>query len=107
MENNKQDFIELYEKHKCLVSTACAHAKISRQTFYNWIKNDSEFKENIELLDQQLIDWAEEQLYNKVKDGDTHSIFFLLKAKAKKRGYGDEVQENKFVFKVKIQKRDE
>ena len=62
---------------------------IARQTYYNWIKNDLEFKEKIKTIEpkERFLDFLEGKLVEKINNGDTSSLIFALKTKAKSRGY--------------------
>jgi hypothetical protein len=105
VDNNKKQFLKSLEEAYGIISTACNNQHISRQTFYNWKKDDPEFAEAVEDINQAAIDHVESKLMEKVNGvtigkydnegelstyelppSDTAIIFFL-KCKAKKRGY--------------------
>jgi len=105
VDNNKKEFLKSLEEAYGIISTACNNQHISRQTFYNWKKDDPEFAEAVEDINQAAIDHVESKLMEKVNGvsaitynakgepnvydlppSDTAIIFFL-KCKAKKRGY--------------------
>ena len=89
MELKKKSFIEAFEKSFGNVSQACRSVGITRATFYNWKNDDPEFLEALEAIEPQevFVDFAENALAKKIKDGDTTAIIFALKTKGKKRGY--------------------
>lgn len=72
-----------------LISPACEAAGISRQMFYIYMKDDPEFKREVEEIDDYVLDYVENQLFKKIKEGSEKSIHFHLRNKGKKRGYGD------------------
>lgn len=88
------------------VSHSCNQVGISRQTHYNWLETDSEYKQEIENAKESAIDFVEGKLFEKIngvsiqtgfdKEGnpivydvppsDT-AIIFYLKTIGKRRGY--------------------
>ena len=88
------------------VTRSCEAVDIARQTHYNWLKDDPEYKEAVEAIDEAAIDHVESKLFERI-DGVTVSkgvnevgeaivydvppsdtaIIFYLKTKGKKRGY--------------------
>jgi hypothetical protein len=85
----KKAVVEAYIKSFGNVSTTCKSTGITRQTFYNWLKNDEDFKTAIENsgAEDYFLDFLESKLTEKINSGDTTCIIFALKTKAKKRGY--------------------
>jgi hypothetical protein len=83
----KEIFLEVFRNNAVNISSACKKAGIYRNTFYLWCKKDSKFKEQVDDIKEELIDFAESQLMEKIKSGDTTSLIFFLKTKGKSRGY--------------------
>jgi hypothetical protein len=96
MDLKKQSFIEAYQKSFGNVSQSCKASGISRQTFYNWKEEDSEFLSEIVNVEPEevFIDFAENALAKKISEGDTTAIIFALKTKGKKRGYVERQEFN-------------
>jgi transposase-like protein len=71
------------------VTDTCQAIGISRQTFYEWLRTDEEFKGAIDSAepDEVFVDFAENALISRIKEKDTTAIIFALKSKGKKRGY--------------------
>jgi Fe-S cluster biosynthesis and repair protein YggX len=90
---DKKEFLKILEKKACNLSAACKAANISKQTFYNWCKNEK-YLQLVEEVKESLIDFVEAKLLENVNDNKEASIFFFLKTKAKHRGYVERV-ENK------------
>jgi len=101
---NKQRLLEALEASLGIVSTACQSANISRQTHYNWMRDDELYREAVEELADVALDFAESQLMRKIrgvliqketdglpavfeKEPSDTAIIFYLKTKGKKRGY--------------------
>ena len=72
-----------------IVTFACEKVKLSRQTFYRWYRDDAEFKERVDAINELQIDVAEASLLKKIQKGDTTAIIFYLKTKGKDRGYSE------------------
>lgn len=106
-EHNKKAVIEALEKSLGIVSTACKAAGVGRTQFYTWVKEDADFKKQVDEIEGVALDYVESKLFEKI-DGvyinqghdneneearvykvppsDT-AIIFYLKTKGKKRGY--------------------
>lgn len=95
------EYLNILDKHRGLVTYACNEYGIDVQTHYNWMK-DPEFAQKVKDINEKVIDWVERKLYDNVDKLDNHSIFFYLKAKAKRRGYGEDKQDNNFTFNIKL-----
>jgi hypothetical protein len=70
-----------------VVSTACESAGISRQTHYNWIASDEEYKQEVDALNERTVDYAESHLFKLIKNGNPAATIFYLKTKGRNRGY--------------------
>lgn len=105
-DENKRRLLIALEKHLGIVSYACEEAKISRKTFYQYCREDADFKETVEEINELAIDLAESQLLKKIKEGSEKSIHFYLRYRARKRGYTDNVDitsgGEKIVSEIKI-----
>jgi len=85
--NKKKLFLEAFEKNAGNISLSCKAIGISRKTFYQWLKNDEKFKEEVEAVEESFLDFTESMLKKKIKAGDNTAILFYLKTKGKSRGY--------------------
>jgi len=67
------------------VSTACKTFDISRQTIYRWRREDKEFdlemNEALDEGDQFMNDFAENQLKQKIKEGDIRANIYYLSSR--------------------------
>ncbi|QDP63186.1 MAG: hypothetical protein Unbinned5930contig1000_29 [Prokaryotic dsDNA virus sp.] len=84
---SKELFLENFEQSLCNVSACCKRVGISRNTFYTWKKEDEDFREKCEEIEESLLDFAETMLFKKIRDGGTPELLFFLKTRGKKRGY--------------------
>jgi hypothetical protein len=81
-------FIETYQKNLCNVSKTCKVTKVSRTMYYEWLRHDEAFKFQIENSEIHQVEFVEDALLKKIKEGSDSSIQFYLKTKGKKYGYG-------------------
>lgn len=87
--DKKKEFIEVYKTTLGIVSQACEKVGISRTTFYEWCKEDANFKAKAEEINEMQIDFVESQLLQNIKKKDTNACIFYLRTKGRKRGYTD------------------
>lgn len=83
----KKAMIEALIKSLGVVTTAAKLAGIDRTTHYNWLKEDDDYKAQVESIEDIAIDFAESKLHSQIEKGDTTATIFYLKTKGKKRGY--------------------
>jgi len=101
----KKAMIEALEKCLGIVSDAVKIVGIDRSTHYDWLKNDPNYKNEVEGIDNVSLDFVESKLFERIRgvemgkngiDGepitytlppDTTAIIFYLKTKGRKRGY--------------------
>ena len=79
--------IEALEKSLGVVTTACKTVGISRQTHYEWLREDGQYRDAVEDISDVALDFAESQLHKQIQSGEVSSTIFYLKTKGKKRGY--------------------
>jgi len=69
------------------VSAAVKQTGIGRTTHYKWYHEDENYKQAVDELDTVTLDFVEDKLLKKIKNGDRTCIIFFLKTKGKQRGY--------------------
>lgn len=89
---NKELLLEALEITLGIVTPACKEVGISRNQFYKYYNTDPEFKAAVDDINDITLDFVENQLLKKIKDGDTQSIMFYMKYKARKRGYTEKME---------------
>lgn len=87
IQKDKEKLLNSLKECSGIVTFACEKVGLSRQTFYRWYRDDSEFKERADAINELQIDIAEASLLKKIQKGDTTAIIFYLKTKGKSRGY--------------------
>ncbi len=90
-EKNKENLLKALEKSLGIVTPACKECGLSRETFYQYYKTDSEFKAKVDDINEVTIDFAENQLLKKIKEGSERSILFYMKYKGRLRGYQENI----------------
>jgi hypothetical protein len=83
----KKRMIQAMRKHLGNVTKCTDIVGIARSTHYDWMNSDPAYKAEIENIDDIVLDFVENKLYEKIEGGDTTAIIFQLKCKGKKRGY--------------------
>jgi hypothetical protein len=90
----KKAMIAALEQSLGIVTTACKSVGIERNTHYNWIKEDEDYKAAVDSIQDITLDFAESQLHKQIKDGEVTSTIFYLKTKGKKRGYIERIEND-------------
>ena len=89
----KKNFLKAFKKTMGVVAPACEKAGISRRTFYVWMDNDPEFKEDVKHVRESALDFAESKLLENINKNKETSIIFYLKTQGKSRGYVERVEQ--------------
>ena len=100
----KELFIKALTNNLGHITKACEASNIHRRTYYSWIDKDEQFKEDCDNVEAGLIDLAENELLEKIKDRKSPhqitAIIFFLKTKGKSRGYDE---KHKLEFSTPIE----
>lgn len=88
---NKEQLLVSLDKHLGLVTPACKEVGISRNQFYTYLRKDPQFKEAVDEIYERQVDFVENQLFKKIKDGSERSIIFYMKYKGRLRGYTESI----------------
>lgn len=87
-QQNKKLALEGMVRFRCIIYKACQYAGINRTTFYDYYRDDQDFKAAIDELSEAQIDEMEDSLSKKTKV-DTVANIFWLKCKGRKRGWNE------------------
>jgi len=87
----KEAMLKAMSKYRGIVTDSCKAANVPRRTYYQWMEDDPEFREAIEDIAEEALDFVESQHYKNIKEGNVASTIFHLKTKGKKRGYQENV----------------
>jgi hypothetical protein len=83
----KKAMLENLEKALGVVTVAAHNTGIHRDTHYNWMQSDEEYRTKVMALKEVTIDFAEAQLHQLIKEGNVAATIFFLKTQGKQRGY--------------------
>jgi len=86
---NKARLLQAMEDTLGNVTLACKKANICRFTYYDYYKNDPEFRRVVDDMENVKLDFAESSLFQQIKTRVPSSTQFYLKYKGRKRGYED------------------
>ena len=90
----KSRLIQAMRENLGIVTIACEKVGIARSTYYKYLDKDEVFKAAIKAITEEVYDFAENALYEKIKKGDTTAIIFFLKTRAKDRGYVERTEQH-------------
>ena len=83
----KDTLLQALENSLGIVSTACNRTGISRSSYYKWYKEDEEFRQKVDDIDNVKLDFVESKLFKNTENEKEKSIIFYLQHKGHKRGY--------------------
>ena len=83
----KNAMIEAMTKALGIVTTATNLVGISRQTHYEWLKNDPLYTQKLEEINAVALDFGERQLHSLVGDKNVTAVIYILHNKGRSREY--------------------
>ena len=90
-DKHKQLLLVALEKSLGIVTPACKEVGISRNQFYKYCREDEIFKAAVDDINEVTLDFVENALLKKIKDGSERGILFYMRYKGRKRGYSDSI----------------
>ena len=87
----KAKLLVALEKSLGIVTPACKEVGISRDRFYTYYHDDLEFKKAVDDIQNIQLDFVENQMFRKIKEGSERSILFYMRYRGRKRGYTDNI----------------
>ena len=91
--HNKKALLEALEKSLGIVTKACESSGIGRTTYYEYYRDDPEFKKKVDELADVALDFAESQLHKNIGEGKEASVIFYMKTKGRDRGYIEKIEQ--------------
>ena len=88
----KNDFLNYYIQYGT-ISKAAKKAGITRQTHYNWLKEDGKgfYKKAFELADKMAADLLEEEAFRRAVEGDLQVVYYKGEEVGRRRVYSDQL----------------
>ena len=89
---DKNDFLNYYIQYGT-ISKAAKKAGISRQTHYDWLKNDKKgfYRRAFELADKMAADLLEEEAFRRAVEGDLQVVYYKGEEVGRRRVYSDQL----------------
>jgi hypothetical protein len=94
-DTKKKTLLSALEKSLGVVTTACKSVGLSRETHYKWMKEDEDYRLQVEEISSIQLDFVESKLIDRINNGDTTAIIFYLNSKGKTRGYNRHTEEKR------------
>ena len=76
LEPKKANMVEALTKALGIVKLACESCGISRQTHYNWLKEDPAYKAACDNLPEVVLDFAEHHLHKLISQGNPAHLLY-------------------------------
>jgi hypothetical protein len=89
---NKKKLLKALLDTRGLVLTACNKAGLSRAQHYKWCKDDEEYKEQVDAINDMMVEGVESKLKDLIDNDNTAAIIFYLKTKGRDAGYGNKIE---------------
>jgi len=86
-EHLKKKLVSSLRKNLGIVSSACTALGISRTTYYKYYNEDGDFKNKVDAIGEDTLDFAESKLFDLIDNGNVAATIFFMKTKGKSRGY--------------------
>ena len=86
------ELIDAIERSQGFVSKAAEILKVSRQTFYNYLKKYATAQQALEDVREKRHDFVELKMMERIKAGSDTMIIFYAKTQMKHRGYVERQQ---------------
>ena len=102
-DQRKATVLTILKRNLGNIKEACEIARVTPQTYYNWLSSDEEFQQKIETMERIKINLAESKLDEHIYNEEDPKVSldatkFYLDRKGKKYGWSNkDVQENKEV----------
>jgi hypothetical protein len=103
MAPRKKKMIEALSKHLGIITSACQEVGLTRETHYQWLKNDKDYADAVSALETKKDDVIEKAFLSLVIDKNPQAVIHAVKTKLKHRGYGEDPlinNQSSYTFKI-------
>ncbi len=83
----KRALVEAMRKTMGNVSQACQMVGVSRKTYYQYLKEDKKFSEQVDEAREYTFDFVEAKIMQQIRENNVTMMIFFAKTKMKHRGY--------------------
>lgn len=83
----KQEYLEALEQNLGIITPTIKQIGLTRWYYDKWLREDPEFKEEVEKIKDSTLDFVESKLLKEINEGNASAMMFYLKCKGKERGY--------------------
>lgn len=97
----KAKMIEAMKRNLGIVTRSAKEVGIDRLTHYLWLKDDPDYKSQIDALIEIKDDFVEGKLYEQINNGDSRLIQYYFDC-TRRRGFGNKKQEIELSGSVNI-----
>lgn len=92
MNTLQKAMIQALQANLGIVSKACRAAGVCRASHYKWLKENEEYRQQVEECKNIALDFAESALFKLIAEGNPTATIFALKCLGKARGYSEKTQ---------------
>ena len=89
LKDQQVEFIKTFFRCHGNITRTCRMQTIDRKTYYNWKKDNEEFKSIVEDAREVAHDFVEDKLFSLIKAGNPSAIIFYCKTQMRHKGYGE------------------
>ena len=89
MNARKKAMVEALTEELGIVTSACMKVKLSRETHYQWMKDDPDYKQAVEAIEARKEDVIEKAFLSLVIDKNPAAVIHAVKTKLRRKGYND------------------
>jgi hypothetical protein len=99
---NKELLLKSLQENLGILASALKVANMNRNTFSKYYEEDLIFRNLVDEIREEAVDYVEGQLFRQIKNGGASQTIFYLKTKGKHRGYIEQNDTNMTIDAVKI-----
>ena len=99
---NKKLLLKALKENMGILAPSLEIAAFSRGTFNKYYNEDLEFRNLVDAIREDAVDFVESQLFKQIKNGGAPQTIFYLKTKGKSRGYVEQTDNTMTIDAVRI-----